>query len=465
MASHVDPNTAWLSDLSLSTAMDMMRANGVKEVLFKVLPRNANSKNQVYLAPDLSQLGKIPSQDVTTHESTSKKSGKQEAIFRAALDFYWLGVNGQACHAPSAKLIFYPQFPEVRLSGFLQGCPIAPSELWVKERRGEEPGRILLMGVGNGSRVVALTLPPESPAARELVESGPHESYGVLGILRADSAPVVDDFVAVMRELCRIHHAGWVPSVRLDPTGCQVPCDASNCHGNTLEALLGIRSNGFSLPDLYGWELKARLVASVLEPKLSVVTLFTPEPAAGFYVEEGAQAFVRRYGYDDRTGRADRKNFGGVYRVHSEPHHLTGLSLVMSGYDPESGGFSPDGAILLIDRDDRVAAGWPFAKLLDHWKVKHARAAFVPAQCRKSNGREYHFGRKVAVGEGAEFRRLLEAFYSGAVYYDPGIKLEDASSAKPRLKKRSQFRVMSRDLRSLYATFRNVDTCLVASST
>lgn len=465
MTSTRDPNTAWLSDLSLADAVAMMRANGVREILFKVLPRNANSKNQVYLAPDFSQLGKIPSGAVTTHESTSTKSGKQEAIFRAPLDWHWLDANGQPHAAPSAKLIFYPQFPEVRLSGFLLGCRVAPSELWVKERRGEEPGRVLLMGVGNGSRIMALTLPPESPAARELAATGPHESYGVLGILRMGSAPVIDDYLAVMRELCRVHRAGWVPSIRLDPAGNPVPCDASNCHGNTLEAMLGIRSNGFSLPDLHGWELKARLVTSVLTPKFSVVTLFTPEPSAGLYVEQGAQEFVRKYGYEDRTGRVDRLNFGGVYRVHAEPHHLTGLSLAMSGYDPESGSFSPDGAIQLIDRSDRVAAAWPFAKLLDHWKLKHARAAFVPAQCRRGDAREYRFGGTVAVGEGAEFRRLLEAFYAGSVYYDPGIKIEDASSAKPRLKKRSQFRVMSRDLRTLYATFHNVDACAVASST
>lgn len=463
MASPIDPNTAWLSELSLSTAMEMMRANGVKEVLFKVLPRNANSKNQVYLAPDLSQLGKIPSGQVTTHESTSEKSGRQEAIFRASLDFHWLDADGRPNRAPSAKLIFYPQFPEVRLSGFLLGCRAAPSALWAKEKRGEEPGRILLLGVGNGSRVIALTLPPESPAANELLSTGPHDEYGVFGVVRPGGQSSRNEFLLVMTELCRLHAAGWVPSIRLDPDGRPVPYDASNCHGNTLEAMLGIRSNGFALPDLHGWELKARLVPSLMNPTSSVVTLFTPEPSGGVYVEDGAAAFVRRYGYPDRNGRDDRINFGGVYRVHNTPHHLTGLVLHMSGYDPETGAFSSDGAVQLIDRSDRVAASWPFAKLLDHWKMKHARAAFVPAQCRKAERREYLFGRTVAVGEGAEFRRLLEAFYSGSVYYDPGIKLEDASTSKPRVKKRSQFRVTSRDLRDLYARFETVDACRVAS--
>lgn len=459
MMSIPDPNTDWLAELSLSAVLAMMQANGAGEVIFKVLPRNANSKNQVYLASDLSQLGKIPSGEVTSHQSTSLKSGRQEAIFRASLDFHWLDRHGRPHRAPDAKLIFYPQFPEVRLSGFLRGCPIAPSELWVKERRGEEPGRMLLMGVGNGPEIFCLTLPPESPAAREITESGPHESYGVLQILRTDGRPTVDDFSMVMRELCRVHGAGWVPSIRLDRNGNPVPCESSNCHGNTLEAMLGIRSNGFSLPDLHGWELKARLVASIVNPGSSVVTLFTPEPSAGIYVDEGAEAFVRRYGYADRTGREDRLNFGGIYRVRAHPHHLTRLSMVLSGYDPETGRYAPDGAVQLVDSAGHVAAAWSFAKLLDHWKMKHAKAAFIPAECRKGERREYRFGGVVAVGEGAEFRKLLEAFHLGSVYYDPGIKIEAASTQKPLLKRRSQFRVTSGNLCDLYARFDTVDAC------
>lgn len=46
---------------------------------------------------------------------------------------------------------------------------------------------------------------------------------------------------------------------------------------------------------------------------------------------------------------------------------------------------------------------------------------------------------------------------AGRVYYDPGIKLENASSARPRVKRRSQFRVKSSDLPALYQSMETVD--------
>ena len=47
--------------------------------------------------------------------------------------------------------------------------------------------------------------------------------------------------------------------------------------------------------------------------------------------------------------------------------------------------------------------------------------------------------------------RLLAAFACGEVYYDPGIKLENATT-KPKKKNRSQFRVASRNIKALYET-------------
>lgn len=54
---------------------------------------------------------------------------------------------------------------------------------------------------------------------------------------------------------------------------------------------------------------------------------------------------------------------------------------------------------------------------------------------------------------------MLKAVHEGRVYYDPGIKLEGASTGKPRPKKRSQFRVASKDLPALYERSRIVDVC------
>jgi hypothetical protein len=60
----------------------------------------------------------------------------------------------------------------------------------------------------------------------------------------------------------------------------------------------------------------------------------------------------------------------------------------------------------------------------------------------------------VKVGEGADFPRFLDALDDGRVYLDPGIKLEDASAARPRIKRRCQFRVKTKDLPSLYREFK-----------
>lgn len=454
-----DDGDLWLSEIELDSVFAMLRDNGVREVLYKVLPRNANSKNQVYLAADLSQLGKIPSGDVTAHQSTSEKGGKYKAVFRSALELFWLDPNGKAHLASRAQLIFYPQYPEVRFSGFLQGCKTAPTSLWSKEKRGEEPDRILVLGLGNARKVMAITLPPESPAAKEIRASEPHETYGALCILPMPGQGEGDGFVELMRQLCNIHERSWVASTRLDRNGVLVPCNASNCNGNTLESLLGIRSNGYSLPDFRGWEVKARQVANLDRPGASRVTLFTPEPTAGIYTDVGVAEFVRRYGYPDTTGREDRLNFGGIYVVGRPAHHRTGLRMVLDGFDADSGEYASTGAIQLLDGKDHVAAAWPFAKLMNHWKAKHAHAAFVPSQQRTVPERQYRYGREILLGEGADFRLFLNAVDDGRVYYDPGIKLEGVSTATPKPKNRSQFRVASKDIAALYLSSRIVDAC------
>lgn len=239
-----------------------------------------------------------------------------------------------------------------------------------------------------------------------------------------------------------------------------VPCRASNCNDNTLESLLGIRSNGYALPDFRGWEVKARNVANVETPRTSVVTLFTPDPVSGIYVNETFPEFMRRYAYPDTKGRVDRVNFGGVYRAGAAAHARTGVRLVLDGFNAETTRYASDGAIRLLDARDTEVMAWPFAKLMDHWKIKHAHAVFVPSQPRKSPDLEYRYGQSILLGEGAEFGLFLRAVHDGKVYYDPGIKLEGASMDRPVAKKRNQFRVSSKNLPALYESSRMVDACI-----
>ena len=180
-----------------------------------------------------------------------------------------------------------------------------------------------------------------------------------------------------------------------------------------------------------------------------VITLMTPEPTEGFYKDEGVEAFIRKFGYPDQQGREDRFNFGGRHFV-NEKCERTGLRLALEGYDPETSKITDlSGGICLVN-DDILAAKWPFAGIIDHWKRKHAQAAYVPALCKVENkDRSYWYGPVVRLCEGTDFLLLLNALYEGRIYYDPGIKLENAST-RPKVKRRSQFRVHSKNIKYLY---------------
>jgi hypothetical protein len=100
--------------------------------------------------------------------------------------------------------------------------------------------------------------------------------------------------------------------------------------------------------------------------------------------------------------------------------------------------------------DDKLpAAEWKFSDLLRHWSRKHAKAVYVPSMCRKEPRLSYRFADLVRLGEGTDFLRFLRAVHDGVVFYDPGIKLEFAST-KPKVKRRSQFRILSGNLPCLY---------------
>jgi hypothetical protein len=159
---------------------------------------------------------------------------------------------------------------------------------------------------------------------------------------------------------------------------------------------------------------------------------------------------MRRFGYEDQSGKADRINFGGRYDCLRGLHGLTGLRMTMSGFDAPTGKITDlDGALSLIDGNDTVAASWSFKGMMAHWNRKHAQAAYVPSLFRTPPP-EYSYGPSVLLCEQTDFLLFLKAFAAGSVYYDPAIKVENASSAKPGIKRRSQFRVAHADLPQLY---------------
>jgi hypothetical protein len=230
-----------------------------------------------------------------------------------------------------------------------------------------------------------------------------------------------------------------------------LPCNSPNCGGYTLEAELGITPNGYSAPDYRGWEVKTFGVRNFSRMNAEVITLMTPEPDGGLYEQLGVEKFIRRFGYPDVAGRADRINFGGVYSF-NKIGTRTGVRLGLIGFDEAKNKIADvEGGIALFLKTECIAL-WSFEKLIDHWKRKHDKAVYVPNKTELGPPRRYYYGDQILLGRGAEFERLMSAIVTGAVYYDPGIKLEQASG-KSKIKRRSQFRVKARDLRTLYGSF------------
>lgn len=420
-----------------------MRDLGATRVYAKKLAPNDNSKNQVYLGGDFSVLNVIPHGDI--YSDNDDKAGSKRERAKARVTFYWVTGNGKYL-APDTNLILYPKYPEVRMSGFLKGCEDAPSAIMAVR----DPGRVLIIGITPDGEVLGYAAAASDAVAHE-IEAGKWEQLGVFLELPAAPDLKANPKELLLAELKRIYQLHWIMSQKLGKDGVKAPYSARNGGGYTLEAELGITPNGYSEPDFMGWEIKQYGVNNFTKflPK-TPVTLMTPEPTGGIYKDWGIIEFMRRFGYMDKSGKSDRINFGGVYTCAKDFHADTGLRMVLDGYDAKTGKITDlDGGIALIDRKAEVAANWSFAGMMKHWNKKHAQAAYVPSLFRTPPP-EYSYGPRVLLCEQTDFLLFLKAFSDGVIYYDPAIKVEDASSSHPQIKRRSQFRIKHRSLTKVY---------------
>lgn len=436
-------------DITLERLRELMRSNGVSQLLAKELAANDNSKNQPYLGGDFQALSILPVGDIRA-ETTDK--GRE--TLKAPISFWWLQPDGTLEQAPGAQLILYPQYPEVRLSGFLKGTRSAPNELMNVRL----DGRIMFLGITPTGRVLAWVVGPDSALAREFRALENLELTGVFRKLPLRGDEEVPPKTRLLTELRRIHLRDWIGSYALRSDGTIAPCNSSQCIGYTLEAELGVARNGFAEPDFLGWEVKAGQVDSFAAPSASkAITLMTPEPTGGYYRDGGVEAFIRRFGYPDQRGREDRMNFGGIFKAGTR-HEGTALTLTLDGYQVATGTITnASGSLALVADNGDVAASWSFTALAKLWNRKHAQAVYVPGECRTDPARAYRYGSRVRMGEGTDFLKLLRAIGQGTVYYDPGIKLENASGPRPTTKRRSQFRIKSGQLAALYAGMTDID--------
>ena len=432
---------------SLTQLLHKYRKHGATRFFAKELAPNDNSKNQIYLAGDFSVLNVLPHSQII--EDTSKIASSIRDRSKAQLDFYWAN-DSSIIQAPNTKLILYPKYPEVRLSGFLLGCKGAPNKILTARAH----GRILVLAVSPDKKIIAEVFDKSEESAniiRNAIVDG--NRIGALFEISDEH----NDEVALISKLQSIHAGGWHNAVKLSG-GKITSYAAQNAGGYTLEALLGIDANSSAGPDIYGWEVKQYAVNDFIRfTAKSFVTLFTPEPDDGFYRNGGVKAFVEKYGYADKRGIPGRRNFGGIYNTKKSFHPDTGLKLVLHGYDEKKLRITDtDGYVALVDKNDDIAASWSFGAILRHWTTKHSKAAYIPS-LKNSPPLQFAFGHQIEICQQTDALLFLKALSEGRVNYDPAIKIVTNLGTNTQVKRRSQFRIAHKGLSTLYHQSKSIN--------
>jgi hypothetical protein len=470
--------------MDLSAVVQMMVEKGAKRFYLKTLSENDNSKNQPYVGGH-EAIKLFPAGNLVPVQGAVRQN------FRVPLRFAWLADDGSVADAPNTKLIYYPDYPEVRLSGFLLGCRKAPSALMSIR----QAGRVLVMGIIPPSEsastddlsdeeedlsdtdnepkgsVIAFVAAPDSELAREFTALGSLAQAGVFSLLQAPEGTTPNAAllhvqkllptsaqlatkVELCRELLRIHELGWINSKRLinAVSGATANCNSPNCGGYTLEAELGITANGRSDPDWRGWEVKqygvrdfSRYIAK------SAVSVMVPNADGGYRIDQGFTAFMARYGYPDKTGRQNRTNFGGqFYADKTVSNRTVPLTMIIDGFDQINVSITnAEGGVCLIEADGTVALRWSFGKILGQWSHKHDHAVYIPSMTQDNPSRQYQYGGRILICEMTSPILLLKAFAEGKIFLDPGLKL-DINDSRAVHKERHQFRIKQNLLSTLY---------------
>jgi len=202
---------------TLENLVQFYASKGVTRLYMKVLAKNNNSKQQIYLGASFAALTMFPTLGIFSDPNDDNP------IFKARLDFYWMMAGGALYHAPATQIVFYPQYPEVRLSGFLEGCANGPSDLL--DQKTCQPGRLMFFGVHPDGRIIASILPHTHAIANEI-----RHAHGIQKIRIFYEIPVgADPKEELLRKLKEIHLKGWMNSRKLDTDGNDLPCNDSHC--------------------------------------------------------------------------------------------------------------------------------------------------------------------------------------------------------------------------------------------
>lgn len=420
---------------------DAFKRHGVTIIYVKELaPNQDNEKNQIYLGKGQNAVTNIlPAEYSVRATSTSQRkrhSDPTKAIIEGRLHFSWLDRAGNLHRAPHAKLIDYFQYPEVRLSGFLQGCSWAPAAL----RRNKQDAfgkRILLFGVSPEVGVVGLVLTElEDPVVTGWPTLPVFPAAPLLATISITVAPIIRSAKELLCDDLRvIVSTGWHDGRRLKPDGTIVPFTANQAGGYTLEALLGVRSNSEKSPDKHGHEVKAY--------SQSTISIMTPAPDGG---EQGNLPFVRfmrQFGWLSKTKSDGTIVFNGKHVV-GRINPSTKATLVVDGYDAAT--HTVTDAInckVALRRGAVDLATWSLAHLASSWSKKHAAAVYVPFVTEKTASdtgvKRLRYGPYCWLTSGTDVMMLLKAISLGVVFYDPA----DEIMGNGRPKNRPQWRISS----------------------
>ena len=418
---------------SLQQVKDMFRAAGVRTLYVKKLATvQDNEKNQVFLAKEVADLTALfpakLSLRAPSQSELKRKSDVGRPITEATLNFFWMNAAGERFHAPGARLIDYFQYPEARLSGFLQGCEWAPRAI----RRDEQAAygqRILIMGSNAAGEVTALLLTQkDDPVVTGFPDLEPSGVSNVLGVLSVESEAIETPGSMLADKLRRIIADGWHASMR-NKGGNLVPFKGNQGGGYTLEALLGVETNALKEPDILGFEVKSY--------RGSKLSLMTPTADGGPEGDLSFRGFMETYGEPARSGDGSLR-YTGVVRA-GRVSANRGLTLRVAGYDHVNDRFSTDPDQIRVEiyepASGDVISSWSLEKLADGWNAKHAFAVYVRAEKRESAETakdEYRYLAPFLMCEGTDVWRLLRAITDGVVYYDPAHSIYADDTAKQR---------------------------------
>lgn len=435
---------------SLSEITAQLMTLGLDTALLKILPKNANDKNQIYIASDFGVLYDLFAMTLSERgESTSTKdvASTGRRIPEAAFDdFAWIKRDGSLTPAKRVKAIIYPQYPEARLSGLQTIENSIPQSLSVEfAKTASDRKRLLVLGrTPKGACRAMVCIDISDELVHEIAALPSFERSKVCKRLSVDLGGT-----RKLEQLLSSVVGKSLRGCRLDASGHTLPFAGTQVCGYTLEHALDIIPNASKNGDLFGIELKTHTQLKV--------TLFTPEPDLGLYAKDFS-GFMIKYGYLDNDGnyrvtgihKANVRSARSGLTLRLREYRLKDNHWISAPYDPSTSLTSKMDSVevILEDDDGVVAAGWSLERLMNCWGAKHNETVYVPAS-KESNpnpievadGYEYliTFSPRVMWCHHTSTEQMLKAIHDGVIFLDPAPKLNTSDPSKS--KRRAQWRV------------------------